>query len=508
MDVNYGDFRQTKTLEALFCEHCNIQNINAIGDDNIMGFTHFIGENDVGPNFMQIGDTVIKNTGSAPELDIATLAPPSSILASNNTWTGTNTFNNTVTVSGLTANQAVVTNGSSQLTSKQYSTIATGSTLVERTSNGDIEGRFIRAGSAAGGGLSIRSTAGQAATMSYTGASSFNVSVPDAGSATTLPFTTTQNLWTNNNVITSTGNIILQNGGFVNGDVVQLGASSQMTPIKKSQNGSIASSLCQYNSSGNLSAQNTLTGVSGLTLTSTSGNMNITPGSGFLNVNAASTTHTGSIIIQQNDAQITLGNSGPVTIDSTTNDVTTVINIPRIAGLTIDDFVTDQSEFQNNWILKYQQNNGNNSDIGQTDMSSGPGNWVDLTVDPSIEQKSNDNNSGNNWGYDTNESRIRYNGWPSGATRTFKVVCRVSIGNKNGGNPTSQMGLRLWHRSFGELLETQTEATFTEDRFMMLTTETTTTLAPGEYILAQVINWSNSDNIMLRSYQLSATVIS
>lgn len=43
---------------------------------------------------------------------------------------------------------------------------------------------------------------------------------------------------------------------------------------------------------------------------------------------------------------------------------------------------------------------------------------------------------------------------------------------------------------------------------MMLTTETTTTLAPGEYILAQVINWSNSDNIMLRSYQLSATVIS
>lgn len=108
--------------------------------------------------------------------------------------------------------------------------------------------------------------------------------------------------------------------------------------------------------------------------------MNITPGNGFLNINALSTTHTGSIIIQQNDAQITLGNSGPVTIDSATNDVTTVINIPRISGLTIDNFVTDKSEFQNNWVLKYQKNNGTNADVGQTDMSSGPGNWVDLTT--------------------------------------------------------------------------------------------------------------------------------
>lgn len=47
--------------------------------------------------------------------------------------------------------------------------------------------------------------------------------------------------------------------------------------------------------------------------------------------------------------------------------------------------------------------------------------------------KANDENSSTNWEYNTDESRIRYNGWPSGDTRTFKVVCRVSMGNKNGG---------------------------------------------------------------------------
>lgn len=107
MDVNYGDFRQTKTLESLFCEHCNMVNINSVGDDNIMGFTHFIGENGVGPNFMQIGDTVIKNTGSAPELDISGLAPPSDLLAENNTWTGTNEYTQPITTSKVTNNSNI-----------------------------------------------------------------------------------------------------------------------------------------------------------------------------------------------------------------------------------------------------------------------------------------------------------------------------------------------------------------------------------------------------------------
>lgn len=92
-----------------------------------------------------------------------------------------NNITGTVVIGGLSPSQAVVTDGSLQLVSKPYSTISTGSTLVERTSNGDIEGRFIRAGSSAGGGLSIRATSGQAATMFYSGASSFNITIPNAG---------------------------------------------------------------------------------------------------------------------------------------------------------------------------------------------------------------------------------------------------------------------------------------------------------------------------------------
>ncbi len=168
----------------------------------------------------------------------------------NQSFGGNRTFTGNVTVSSLSANQAVATNGSKQLISLAYGSTNTASTLVERDASGNFAGSEITATHV------LSSGSAQTATDDGTIVTSATVSGSDvsgtitlttassAGEGTvTVPFGTS---YTGSPVVVITpASLNAQQGGNITGYYVTPSANNFILNVKDNGTG-VTSAVFNY----------------------------------------------------------------------------------------------------------------------------------------------------------------------------------------------------------------------------------------------------------------------
>ncbi len=117
-------------------------------------------------------------TGSTGSIGLTGPTGSTALLNSSNIWTGTNTFQNTLNISGLNASQGIVTDASKNLVSLQYTDLPTSSTIVSRSSAGQSD--FVTTRMSANSNQITFGT-GTVTTLNVTNGGNNNLTVPNTG---------------------------------------------------------------------------------------------------------------------------------------------------------------------------------------------------------------------------------------------------------------------------------------------------------------------------------------